>query len=623
MGVFQTSLWVTGAILAGSAAASNGNCSSPYSGLPQCKVTPADPEWPSIAEWQSLNSSVGGALLTTVPAASSCYSGNPFDSPDSCDDVIDGWGYSSFHSDLPESIDYPIWANNSCLPPNATGYDAAVGCHVGGYPTYVVNATTPEQVATALKWASDRDIRVVVKGTGHDLSGRSTGAFSLSIWTRHFNDLEINNSWSVPGSNDTAQVLVTGSGNNWGEALLYSLQYNRIVTSGVDRTVGLGGYIQGGGHGPLSSTYGLAADQLLQVTLATVAGEVLVCNFAQNQDLFWAVRGGGGGQYGVVTQYVLLTYPTPATIAASSVTVMAANMSDYSDATVNATWIAFAKLMSSFPDLMDAGCAGSGAAFTGASGESILGLSGSIPGVVGSFNFWSLNMTTEVMDDLLSTMESDILSAVGGETGLISLTVSNSSSSSNYTEFFLSMNSSPSVAGQVSLVASRLIGRAQLGDLPVSDVASYFQRTMAAQNETAGSMLTVGLQGGPGPRNVPEERRGAVNPIWRDVYLHIIDGAANVDTETNTPGVALEQAAEWLEINKEAVFREWAPETGAYMNEANPFDSEWKHDFYGDSYDRLVQIKRQVDPKNTFFVRSGVDSDFWEYDMDSGKLCQI
>lgn len=175
MGVFQTSLLVTGAILAGSAAASNGTCSSPYSGLPQCKVTPADPEWPSIAEWQSLNSSVGGALLTTVPAASSCYSGNPFDSPDSCDDVIDGWGYSSFHSDLPESIDYPIWANNSCLPPNATGYDAAVGCHVGGYPTYVVNATTPEQVATALKWASDRDIRVVVKGTGHDLSGRYAG----------------------------------------------------------------------------------------------------------------------------------------------------------------------------------------------------------------------------------------------------------------------------------------------------------------------------------------------------------------------------------------------------------------------------------------------------------------
>ncbi|ETS80656.1 hypothetical protein PFICI_08185 [Pestalotiopsis fici W106-1] len=618
----QASSLLAGAFLGVAAAASNcSNTSTPYSALPRCKVTPSDPDWPSITDWQSLNSSIDGALISTIPIASSCYAGNPFGASDSCDDVSFGWGYSYFHSDQPESIDYPIWANNSCLPPNATGYDPAAGCHIGGYPSYVVNATTAEQVATALKWASDRNVRVVVKGTGHDLNGRSTGAFSLSIWTRHFNGLEINNSWLVPGANETAQVLVTGSGNNWGEALLYSLNYDRIVTSGVDRTVGLGGYIQGGGHGPLSSTYGLAADQLLQVTVATVAGNILVCNSVQNQDLFWAVRGGGGGQYGVVTEYVILTYPTPANIAASSVSIMAANMSDYSDATVNATWIALSQLMSSFPDIMDQGIAGSGAAFTGLSGNSILGLSEPIPGVLASFNFWALNMTTEAMDDLLSTVEYDILSAVG-DSRLISLTFSNSSSSSNYTEFFLSMNSSPSSAGQVSLTASRLIGRGQLGDLAVSDVASYFQRAMASQSGN-GSMLTVGLQGGPGPRNVPENRRGAVNPVWRDVYLHILHGGANVDTDANTPRMALQAAAEWLDVNKEAVFREWAPETGAYMNEANPFNTEWKHDFYGSSYDRLVQIKREFDPTYTLFVWSGVDSEFWDYDMDSGKLCQI
>lgn len=415
---------------------------------------------------------------------------------------------------------------------------------------------------------------------------------------------------------------MTGSGNNWGEALLYSLQYNRIVTSGVDRTVGLGGYIQGGGHGPLSSTYGLAADQLLQVTVATVGGDVLVCNSVQNQNLFWAVRGGGGGQYGVVTEYAILTYPTPANIAASSVRIMAANMSDYSDATVNATWIAFSQLMSSFPDLMDQGFAGSGAAFTGTSASSILGLSDAIPGVLASFNVWALNMTTETMDDLMSAVKNDIMSAIG-DSSLVTLTMSNSSSSSNYTEFFLSMNSSPSSAGQVSLGSSRLIGRGQLGDLAVTDVASYLEVIMASQTEGDGTMLTVGLQGGPGPRNVPEERRGAVNPVWRDVYLHVLAGGANVDTEGQTPRVALRAAAEWLDANKEAVWREWAPETGAYMNEANPFNTEWKHDYYGSSYERLVQIKREFDPTYTLFVWSGVDSEFWDYDMDSGKLCQI
>ncbi|KAI1121207.1 hypothetical protein F5Y10DRAFT_288756 [Nemania abortiva] len=593
---------------------------APYSHLPRCKVTPSDSAWPSSLEWQKLNSSLGGSMLRTTPAASSCYADNPFGALESCDDVSYGWGYSYFHSNLPESIDYPIWANNSCLPPNATGYDVSSGCHVGGYPSYIVNATTSKQVATALKWASDRNIRVVVKGTGHDLNGRSTGAFSLSIWTRHFNSLEIDSSWPIPGSNDTAHVLITGSGNNWGEAVLYSLSHDRVVTSGVDRTVGLGGFIQGGGHGPLSSTYGLAADQLLQVTVATTAGDVLVCNFAQNQDLFWAVRGGGGGQYGVVAEYVLLTYPTPNTLTSASISLAAANMSDYRKATVNATWAAFAQLMSSFPDIMDKGVTGSGAAFTGVSASGILGIPESIPGVLLAFNVWALNMSSEAMGNLLRPLHNSILSNLS-DPSLVSFTISDPSST-NYSDFFAAINASPSTAGQISLSASRLLGRAQLSDLAFDEVALYLQRIMASQTEAEGTMLTIGLQGGPGPRNTPQERRGAVNPVWRDIYIHIVSGGANVDTTTRTPGSALHQAGEWLETNKEAVFREWAPETGAYMNEANPFNSEWKHDFYGASYQRLVQIKRQFDPTYTLSVWSGVDSDFWEYDMDSGKLCQ-
>ncbi|KAI0098725.1 hypothetical protein GGR51DRAFT_425905 [Nemania sp. FL0031] len=614
-------LFAAGSVFSASVTASYNQRVTPYSHLPRCKVTPSDSAWPSILEWQQLNSSLGDSLLRATPAASSCYANNPFGAAESCDDVSYGWGYSSFHANLPESINYPIWANNSCLPPNATGYDPSLGCHVGGYPSYIVNATTPEQVATALKWASDRDIRVVVKGTGHDLNGRSTGAFSLSIWTRHFNHLEIDDSWSIPGLNNTAHVLITRSGNNWGDAVLYSLARDRVVTSGVDRTVGLGGFIQGGGHGPLSSTYGLAADQILQVTVATVAGEVLICNLVQNQDLFWAIRGGGGGQYGVVTEYIMLTYPTPATLTSASITLAAANMSDHRDATVNATWAAFAQLMSGFPDVMDQGVTGSGAAFTGLSASQILGLSGPIPGVMVVLNVWSLNMSSEGMRNLLRPLHASVVSRLS-DPSLVSFTISDPSTSTNYSDFFAAINASPSTAGQISLSTSRLLGRAQLGDLAIDEVALYLQRIMVSQIEAQGTMLTIGLQGGPGPRNVPQKRRGAVNPVWRDIYIHIISGGANINTTMSTPGFALNQAGEWLEVNKEATFREWAPETGAYMNEANPFNSEWKHDFYGASYERLVRIKRQFDPTYTLSVWSGVDSDFWKYDLDSGKLCQ-
>lgn len=139
---------------------------------PQCKAAPSDLEWPAPNEWKALNVSIGGVLIKAYPAASSCYNNTAFDSPYSCQDVAANWTLAKFHSTLPESIDYPIWANNSCLPPGTTGYDPSRGCSLGGSPQFIVNATTERQIAIAAKWAADRNIRIVIKGTGHDLNGR-------------------------------------------------------------------------------------------------------------------------------------------------------------------------------------------------------------------------------------------------------------------------------------------------------------------------------------------------------------------------------------------------------------------------------------------------------------------
>lgn len=138
----------------------------------RCRSTPSEASWPSTAQWASLNASIDGRLLRTVPAASSCWPGNPFDSSIDCQDVMDGWGNGTWHSMQPESVDYPLYANNSCLPDEASGYSADRGCTIGGLAQFIVNATTEEHVATALKWASERNIRITVKGTGHDLNAR-------------------------------------------------------------------------------------------------------------------------------------------------------------------------------------------------------------------------------------------------------------------------------------------------------------------------------------------------------------------------------------------------------------------------------------------------------------------
>jgi hypothetical protein len=68
-------------------------------------------------------------------------------------------------------------------------------------------------------------------------------------------------------------------------------QYGRIVVAGMDPNVGIGGYITGGGHSPISAQYGLAADQVLEMEIVTPDGEVVTANEATNIDLFWAMRG--------------------------------------------------------------------------------------------------------------------------------------------------------------------------------------------------------------------------------------------------------------------------------------------------------------------------------------------
>ncbi|CAJ2510894.1 Uu.00g065190.m01.CDS01 [Anthostomella pinea] len=71
----------------------------------------------------------------------------------------------------------------------------------------------------------------------------------------------------------------------------------------------MGGYIQGGGHSPLSSIYGMAADQVLNMEVVTADGRFVAANAQKNPDLFWALRGGGGSTFGIVTSVVVKAYP--------------------------------------------------------------------------------------------------------------------------------------------------------------------------------------------------------------------------------------------------------------------------------------------------------------------------
>lgn len=80
------------------------------------------------------------------------------------------------------------------------------------------------------------------------------------------------------------------------------------------KTVGLVGWATGGGHGYMTGTFGQGADNILQATLVTPTGEILTANECRNSDIFWAVRGGGGGTFGVLTDLTMKAYPMPSTV---------------------------------------------------------------------------------------------------------------------------------------------------------------------------------------------------------------------------------------------------------------------------------------------------------------------
>ena len=81
---------------------------------------------------------------------------------------------------------WPVWEGRSCLP---TGKPSNATCTLGAYPVYAVNATNVAQIQLAVNFARNKRLRLVIKNTGHDYQGKSSGAASLSIWTHNLQDL--------------------------------------------------------------------------------------------------------------------------------------------------------------------------------------------------------------------------------------------------------------------------------------------------------------------------------------------------------------------------------------------------------------------------------------------------
>ena len=170
-----------------------------------------------------------------------------------------------------------------------------------------------------------------MKTTGHDYLGRSTAFGSLLLWLHYMKNMTLIESFPLCSGENISNVIRVGADVQWGEVYNWLAQYNLIAIGGASATVGAsGGFLQGGGHGPLTRWKGLAADQVLEFDVIMADGSRQTVNECENGDLFWALRGGGGGTFAVVLSVVLRTYPSP-TLIGSIQTMRAPNETRYND----------------------------------------------------------------------------------------------------------------------------------------------------------------------------------------------------------------------------------------------------------------------------------------------------
>src|SRR6185437_13105616 len=159
------------------------------------------------------------------------------------------------------------------------------------------------------------NLRLVVKGGGHSYQGTSNSADSLLIWTREMNNIKMHDAFVADGctGKQPPQPAVTiESGAMWLQAYTeVTTKGGRFVQGGGCTTVGVAGLIQSGGFGSFSKHYGMAAAALLEAEVVTADGVARTVNACTDPDLFWGLKGGGGGSLGVVTRLTLRTRELP------------------------------------------------------------------------------------------------------------------------------------------------------------------------------------------------------------------------------------------------------------------------------------------------------------------------
>jgi FAD/FMN-containing dehydrogenase len=192
------------------------------------------------------------------------------------------------------------------------GYDAArrvLNESIDMHPALVVQPTGVADVSSAVRFARDRDLLLAVKCGGHSPSGKSTCEKGMQLDLSHFRDVRVD---------PKARRAFVAGGSLLGEIDHESMALGLVTTCGTVSHTGVGGLTLGGGFGRLARRFGLALDNVEGVDIVTADGRFLHADAGENPDLYWAVRG-GGGNFGVVTNFEFALHPMQREVVAGAV----------------------------------------------------------------------------------------------------------------------------------------------------------------------------------------------------------------------------------------------------------------------------------------------------------------
>ncbi|HZE06389.1 MAG TPA: FAD-binding oxidoreductase [Solirubrobacteraceae bacterium] len=186
--------------------------------------------------------------------------------------------------------------------PGDTRYDEVRRCHNGlidRQPALFAACRGAADVVAAVRFARAEGLELAVRGGGHSIAGLSLINGGLVI------DLSLMRGVDVDPQSRTARVQ---GGALWSDVNREAHLHGLAVTGGAISSTGVGGYTLGGGLGWLMGACGLAVDNLIEAEVVLASGEVVRASADANEDLFWALRG-GGGNFGVVTSFVFRLHP--------------------------------------------------------------------------------------------------------------------------------------------------------------------------------------------------------------------------------------------------------------------------------------------------------------------------